>query len=150
MEAFQQGWLSCRKCQVLCHGAGACQAGGNHDFGGSWSYVLFSSVVWDAGSGARQPDPAVPPGQGQWGWCAKCEELVYTGTSHSGTCPAGGAHSVSGYTSQYWLPTGQSNWRLCTKCQALCFGGNDSTSPCPNGGVHDHTGSDDYTMLYVP
>lgn len=84
-----------------------------------------------------------PPGQYNWRWCNKCQELCFAG-ERLGNCTDGGAHDHS--SSGNVLGQGQGNWKWCSKCQAMCFAGNASTSPCPNGGVHDHGGSGDYTV----
>jgi hypothetical protein len=139
---FQQGWKWCNKCQALCFtggNPGACQAGGNHDFAGSGNYTL-----WHYPSGKVDFTDQVP-GQSNWKWCNKCQELCYAGSTHVGNCAAGGAHDHTG-SGDYVLAGGQSNWRWCNKCQAMSFAGNPDAGQCPNGGVHDHGGSGDYTL----
>jgi len=160
---YQKGWKWCNKCQVLCFtgaGPGACQAGAEHDFGGSGDYTLFhyqmvNDVNISVHSGTHPVYETVPnSGQDRWEWCLKCQELCYAGYSHAGTCAKGGTHDYGSGddgvfgSGDYVLMQGQSNWKWCNKCQALCFAGNQNAGPCPNGGVHDHGGSGDYTLLF--
>ena len=85
-QGSQDNWKWCSKCQVLAYagfGNGTCPAGGQHDHGGSFNYVLHH-------------DTQLPNGQDNWKWCSKCQSLVYAGSPSPGACPAGGQHDHGG------------------------------------------------------
>lgn len=138
----QNNWWWCNKCQGLTFAGGLvpgmCQAGGQHDHGGSGEYTLVH-------------DEAAAPGQNNWRWCSKCQGLTFAGNPSLGACPVGGQHDHTGSGNYSVVQNsatapGQPNWRWCTKCQGLTFAGNPSLGPCPAGGQHDHTGSGNYVV----
>lgn len=81
----QHGWRWCKKSQAMTfslNGAAKCVAGGHHDHSGSFEYHLNHKGQ---------------PGQGDWRWCCKCQELFHNGSRAKTKCPAtGGNHDPSG------------------------------------------------------
>ena len=114
---MQDNWRLCNKCHGLAFAGnpslGRCPAGGDHEHGGSFNYMLAHD--------------APPFGQDNWRWCNKCQGLAFAGNPSLGRCPAGGDHD-HGASFNYILahdvpPFGQDNWRWCNKCQGLAFAG---------------------------
>ncbi len=110
----------------------------------------------DSNVGGRDFVLGLEPDWGQkgWGWCAKCEGMVFSG-SGTGVCPADkGPHSLSSGT-PYRLPVempgfpGQDDWRLCRACKGLFYAGFDK-GVCPAGKEHDATGSGNYRIGSEP
>jgi hypothetical protein len=70
--AGQAHWRLCRKCQTLSFRAGACFAGGTHNFAGSASYTV-------------RMDRDNP--QQQWRRCRICQGLWFSAGGSRGRCP---------------------------------------------------------------
>jgi len=144
----QDQWRYCVKCGEMTYSGfsdqGDCPAGGKHNHNDSFDYALAQ-------------DDQSAPGQHGWGWCHKCQALIYGNDSrgNKGACPAGGDHD-SGGSSDYALvhddpeAQGQNNWRWCNKCEVLFYGGFPA-GKCPAGGNHDSTSiqSWNYTIFYI-
>src|SRR5262249_43102376 len=83
----QNNWRWCSRCQGLAfagYSAGACPAGGGHDFSRSVDYTLIMGTTTFAG-------------QNQWRCCRNCHGLVYAGSSSRGVCPGPSrSHDTSG------------------------------------------------------
>jgi hypothetical protein len=141
-QVGQRDWRYCHKCQGLFFNGhaskGKCPAGGAHDGGVSFDYMI---QFW------------VAPGENKWRWCHKCEGMYFAGGPSQGACPSGGVHENVG-SGDYTLISdpvggpGQYEWRRCKKCQGLHYGGFADQGACPAGGKHDHTGSPNYSLLH--
>lgn len=82
-------------------------------------------------------------GQSNWRFCVKCKSMFYDGTSHKGSCVAGGGHQAAGYNFVLphdvpETPNAQKDWEFCTKCYGMFFNGYPDKGNCPAGGGHQY------------
>jgi hypothetical protein len=140
----QDQWKWCSRCGTLGsdrNRIGPCQDGGNHDYSRSANYRLIANDT-------------EAPGQSNWNYCHKCEQLVYVGGSHIGECAAGGEHDHGfppGSFNYTVMINAQPDWRWCARCMALVYTGNPDRGrlPCPGpggDGFHNFEGSGPYSL----
>jgi hypothetical protein len=115
--------------------AGACYAGGEHDFSSALTYSIPRDNV---------PDGAQPG----WQRCSECQLLGFSQFAPA-PCPAGEAHDYSGSDPYSVYPeslvNGQPGWRKCGKCNAMTFT-QLSHGLCRDGSPHDVSTGDSYTI----
>jgi hypothetical protein len=95
--------------------------------------------------------------QDGWRMCDNCRVLFYGPNVDSSSCPAGGQHTISGFSNFAMQfddgssPSNQQGWRWCKNCQTLFFALNDSPGPCPAGAgwVHDASASGNYDLPFA-
>ncbi|MEP7123353.1 MAG: M23 family metallopeptidase [Byssovorax sp.] len=142
----QDGWRCCYKCASLYFsypgiGGTTCAAGGTH------AYVYWSNY-------SVSPDAAAP-GQPNWEWCQKCNQMFYS-INGATRCPvqgpAGNYNHDGSLSSNYRLQSGGSapgehGWKWCSKCQTLwsstAVANGWATSKCPSdNGAHGSSATD--------